>query len=97
MIFYIDNDYKIHLTNPENLYEEISYDGDFFDGKCNEFIEGFRYVPQGRTWIRWDQVEFPGEMVAPWVDYVYLEHVQSEYMTKQLNDTINALSLLGIT
>ena len=96
MKFYIDDDYKIHLTNPDNIYEETEYDGDYFDNKCDEFIEGFRFVPRGRTWIRWDQVEFKGQMIAPWRDYVLLEHIQAEYLEKRFNDATNALSLLGV-
>ena len=23
----------------------------FFDGKCTEFIEGYRYVPEGERWL----------------------------------------------
>jgi hypothetical protein len=97
MVFYIDNDYKIHLTNPDNIYEEVTYDGDFFNDKCDEFIEGFRFVPYGHTWVRWDQVEFPGQMISPWIDAVYLDHIQAEYVSKQFKDAVNALSLLGIT
>lgn len=97
MTFYIDDDYKIHLTNPDNTYEEVSYDGDFFDDKCNEFIEGFRFVPEGRTWTRWDQEEFPGIMIAPHTNIIYLDQAQARYIKEQLDDAVAAFSLLGIT
>lgn len=96
MTFYIDNEYKIHLTNPNNIYEEVNYDGDFFDNKCDEFIEGFRFVPEGRTWIRWDQEKFSGIMIAPHTDIIHLENIQAQYVQEQFNDAVAALSLLGI-
>lgn len=36
----------------------------FFDGKCKEFIEGYRFVPFGEQWIRSDGEIFYGEMVC---------------------------------
>jgi hypothetical protein len=96
MVFYIDDDYKIHLTNPDNTYEKIESDIDFFEGKCEQFIEGFRFVPKGRTWVRWDQEEFPGEMISPWTDIMYLDRAQAEYVQNQLDDAIAAFGLLGI-
>ena len=66
MKVYIDSEFKCHVSPGERLTEvEVS----FFDNKCNEFVEGYRYIPSGSVWIREDGVEFAGEMVSPWKDY----------------------------
>ena len=66
MKVYIDSEFKCHVSPGEGLREvEVS----FFDNKCNEFVEGYRFVPSGSTWIREDGVEFAGEMISPWKDY----------------------------
>lgn len=66
MKVYIDSEFKCHTAQQEGYTEvEVS----FFDNKCNEFVEGYRYIPSGSTWIREDGVEFAGEMVSPWKDY----------------------------
>lgn len=59
-----------------------------FDGKCNKYIEGFRYIPKGQTWTRGDGVQFTGEMVAPFKDFTYLEMAQSIY-DELTNEVIN--------
>lgn len=80
MKVYIDPDYKCHVSPGEGLRE---FDVPFFDGKCNSFIEGYRYVPAGETWAREDGNEFKGEMIAPWKDYDKLEKAQLEYELEQ--------------
>ena len=66
MKVYIDSEFKCHVSPGEGLREvEVS----FFDNKCNEFVEGYRYIPSGSVWIREDGVEFAGEMISPWKDY----------------------------
>lgn len=65
---------------------------DAFDGKCAEYIEGYRFVPAGETWTRKDGVEFSGEMTAPWKDYNELDAVQREYERQQLAQYESALS-----
>ena len=56
---YIDADYKCHVAEEETL---TAVQTDFFDGKCDAFIEGYRFVPQGETWTREDGAVFVGEM-----------------------------------
>lgn len=80
MKVYIDSEFKCHVSPGEGLTEvEVS----FFDNKCNEFIEGYRFVPPGSTWTREDGVEFAGEMISPWKDYNELAMTQLTYMTVQ--------------
>ena len=53
------------------------FDLPFFDGKCAEFVEGYRYVPSGETWTRKDGQTFKGEMIAPCRDYSQISEIQS--------------------
>lgn len=57
---------------------------EFFDGKCEAFIAGYRFVPRGETWTREDGTVFAGEMIAPWLPSDGLEKAQAEYEHKQL-------------
>ena len=76
MIIYIDSDYKCYTKPAEGrtLIETES-----FDGKCNVYIEGFRFVPGGCEWIRDDGKVFKGEMRSPWKDSKVLELAQAAY------------------
>ena len=65
---------------------------DAFDGKCDAYIEGYRFVPYSETWTREDGVEFSGEMIAPWKDYNELDAAQREYERQQLAQYESALS-----
>ena len=84
MKIYIDSNFKCHTAQQEGYTEvEVS----FFDNKCDEFIEGYRFIPSGSTWTREDGVEFAGEMVSPWKDYNELAMVQLDYMTEKMAET----------
>lgn len=74
MKIYIDSDYRCHTSNPYEEYRE--FDVHYFDDKCTELIEGYRYVPPGETWTREDSEVFAGEMIAPAVDYTQLDAAQ---------------------
>lgn len=76
MIIYIGPDYKCSVTES---VDTIAIETDFFDGKCTEFIEGYRFVPSGMAWIRSDGEVFTGEMISPWKDYKYLAAAQAQY------------------
>ena len=81
MKVYIDSEFKCHVSPGEGLREvEVS----FFDNKCNEFVEGYRYIPSGSVWIREDGVEFAGEMISPWKDYNELAMEQLDYLTEKM-------------
>lgn len=71
---YIDSDFLCHASPGDGLRE---VETDFFDGKCAAFIEGYRFVPAGKSWTRGDGVVFTGEMAAPVRDYAGLEKIQS--------------------
>ena len=80
MKIYIDSDYKCHVLNDGTMRE---FDVPFFDGKCDIFIEGYRYVPPDETWEREDGEIFSGEMISPWKDYSELYLAQLEYEVEQ--------------
>lgn len=94
MMFYIDNEYKCHTTNPNSALREV--ETDFFDGKCDTFIEGYRFVPSGESWTRSDGVVFTGEMIAPWKDYGQLDAAQRLHELALIADMRNALNTLGV-
>ena len=80
MKIYVDKDNKCHAAAADGLRE---YDVSFFDDKCEEFIEGYRYVPESET-------------ITPWKPYTALDAAQREYEREQLADALNALSVLGV-
>lgn len=77
-IIYIDSDFKCHTVNDGTM---TAVETDFFDGKCDAFIAGYRFVPAGETWTRSDGEVFTGEMVSPWKDYDILAAYQEQYET----------------
>lgn len=92
MKLFIDNEYKCHTTNPDGTFREV--ETDFFIGKCVEFIEGYRIVPDGEKWVSSDGAEFDGLMISPWKDYSELDTAQREYEREKLADAENALAIL---
>ena len=80
MTIYIDGDYKCHLFDNGT---RRAFDVPFFDGKCAEWIESYRYVPAGETWVESNGVMFHGEMVAPWKDLSDAYAAQAAYVTTQ--------------
>ena len=91
MKIYLDSDYRCHLTNDGTMQE---VDLELFNGKCQTYIEGHRYIPPHESWLRNDGVRFYGEMLAPFIDYRLLEQAQFNY---EKEDLLNALAILGVT
>ena len=90
MTIYIDTDFKCHTSNPDGAYTAV--ETDFFDGKCQACIEGYRFVPAGKSWEREDGVVFRGEMTAPWRPWNELDDAQRDYEREQLVAYEQALS-----
>lgn len=84
---YIDPiDFKCHTAqNAESTL--ISYETDFFDGKCNAFIEGHRCVPPGYSLVDSVGDIFWGENIAPWKPYAELDNAQREYERQLLKES----------
>lgn len=81
MTIYIDNEFKCHISDDGTM---TPIETEFFDGMCDAYIEGYRFVPSGCTWTRSDGGVFHGEMVAPWKDWHELDAAQRQYEREQL-------------
>lgn len=90
---YVDADFKCHLTDDGTMN---AVETDVFDGKCDTYIEGFRFVPSGATWTREDGEEFHGEMITPWKDYSTIDIVQREYERQLIITYEAALRKVGV-
>lgn len=77
MTIYIDYDYKCYVSDPDDLLRAV--ETDVFDGKCQTYIEGYRFIPEGEVWIREDGAAFHGQMVAPWQNMAILQAAQRQY------------------
>lgn len=89
MTVYFDLEYKCHVSNDGTM---TAVDTDAFDGKCDAYIEGYRFVPEGEIWVREDGEVFEGCMVAPWVDWATLDAAQREYERQQIAQYESALA-----
>ena len=81
MTIYIDTDYRCRTAPGDGL---TAVETDYFDGKCQTYVEGYRFVPAGQTWTRPDGVVFAGEMVCPWKSWRELDAAQRAYELKQM-------------
>ena len=80
MTIYIDSDYKCYVSAAEG---RRAVETDLFDGKCAEWIESFRYVPKGETWVREDGEMFTN-MMAPWKELREAYAAQTAHLTGKL-------------
>ena len=79
-MIYIDSDFKCHASDDGTM---TAIETDAFAGKCNAYIEGYRFISAGQTWTRADGVVFTGEMIAPWKPWDELDAAQREYEREQ--------------
>lgn len=96
MKIFIDSDCKCHTSDDGTMR---SFEVSFFDYKCPELIEGYRYVPRGETWTRSDGEVFQNGMITPCKDYSELEEYEwqtVENIRKALADADAALAELGV-
>lgn len=85
MILYLDSDYKCHVADDGTMRP---FESDVFSGKCKTYIECFRAVPEGLSWVRDDGAVFgpQGTMISPWKEgyleaQAAYEQAQSEAIT----------------
>lgn len=69
MKIYLDSEFICHLQNDGTMQE---VETDLFTGRPDEYIKGYRFVPEGQTWTRADGVQFQGLMVSPARNYIRL-------------------------
>ena len=98
MIIYIDSDYKCYTSEADG---RRAVETNLFDGKCAEWIESYRFVPDGETWMRSDGEVFKGEMITPWKDLSEAYTAQTAYLERQNKQYEAALTeieaALGVT
>lgn len=94
MRFYIDSDFKCYT---EPAADRRAVESLFFDGKCAEYIEGYRFVPAGEVWTREDGAQFVGEMVTPWKNWHELDAVQRTYERGLIAEYAAALETVGVS
>lgn len=99
-MIYIDDDYKCYVSAADG---RRAVETDFFNGKCDEWIESFRFVPAGEIWTREDGEVFTN-MTAPWKDLSEAYVAQAAYLERllaasqsQAADMQAALEVLGVT
>lgn len=80
MTVFIDNEFKCHTTQTEGLK---AVDTSFFDGKCDTFIEGYRFIPAGESWTDKHGIIYTGEKVFPWKSFRELDITQRTYEHEQ--------------
>ena len=73
---YLDAQFRCHIADDGTM---TAVETDFFDGKCDTFIEGYRYVPEGESWTAPNGTVFEGELIAPFKDRQLLETAQALY------------------
>ena len=93
MTIYIDSDYKCYASVADG---RRAIETDAFDGKCEEWIESYRFVPEGETWTREDGEVFNGEMVTPWKDLSEAYVAQTAYLERQNAQYEAALSEIEV-
>ena len=95
MTIYIDADCKCHTAPGEGL---TAVETDAFDGKCRQYIEGYRFIPAGERLINPDGSFLSGEMIIPWRNYELLSEFQAIYEEEQEKqaDMAAALEILGV-
>lgn len=76
MIIYLDSNFHCHVTD-DGTRREI--ETDIFDDKCTTYIEGYRYIPAGESWVRSDGKVFHGIMIAPAEALAPLVKAQKQY------------------
>lgn len=92
MIIYIDGDFKCHVSAAEG---RRAIETNEFDGKCPEWIESYRFVPEGETWTREDGEVFTN-MAAPWKNLGEAYVAQAAYVAAQNAQYEAALSEIEV-
>lgn len=77
---YIDPLHHCHITDDGTMK---AVETDFFDDKCDSFVEGYCY-----------EIKETGVAIYPWKDYSELDVAQRVYEREKLADAENALAIL---
>ncbi len=82
---YLDSNFKCHISAADG---RTQVETDAFDGKCDTYIEGYRFILAGQTWTRADGTVFAGEMIAPWKPWDELDAAQREFEREQYQTVV---------
>ena len=85
---YLDSDFKCHVLDNGTMRAIVT---DEFDDKCDAYIEGYRFIPKGESWVRPDGMVFKGKMVTPWIPASELNEIQRDYKKQLLAEFESAL------
>ena len=69
---YVDSEWKCHVADDGT---RLAVETDFFDGKCDAFVEGYCYEETAK-----------GISVYPWEDYAELDAAQAQYDRAKLQE-----------
>lgn len=81
-IIYIDSKNKCHITNDGTM---IAIETNFFNGKCDTYIEGFCY-----------EIHEDSTAIYPWKSYAELDTIQREYEKQIIDEHNQVLQELGV-
>ena len=82
MKIYIDNEFKCHASNDGTMRE---VETDFFDGRCAEFIEGYKY-DDSKGYVT----------IYPWKPYSQLATIQTAVDRTQADADEQIMELLDV-
>lgn len=95
MIIYLNPiNYQCYCHQP--MKNCLIVETDFFDGKCKEYIEGYRFIPEGHSWTRSDNKIFKGPVIMPWRSLKELENAQFAYERIKMEEYALALETMGV-
>lgn len=93
MTIYIDRNNRCHL---DPAPDRTQIKTDFFEGKCQEFVEGYCFRPDGGKIALPDGTELDSGAIYPWKPYEQLAQYQAIYERSGNPDYAEALQILGV-
>ena len=96
MVVYLDSNFCCHVINDGTMRE---IETDYFKNQCQTYIEGYRLIPYGESWISPSGITYEGLMISPCIDYTSLAQAQAQYELDMasMSDMQQALNILGVT
>lgn len=91
MKLYLDSDFRCHLTDGGGM---SPFETDLLDGKCKEYVEGYRIVPDGETWTAKDGTVLRGFLFCPAVEIGALEYAQRQYEADEASHLLELGALI---
>ena len=83
MKIYVDSERHCHTTNKDGTFRDV--ETEFFDGKCNVFVEGYCY-DDSNGFVQ----------IYPWKPYSELDAAQRDYERQLISEYAEALKVVGV-